>query len=106
MPGVGMYISWLRRRFPRSAPSETRGGVGRNISVSASYDRAVGASHCEGLGQRRQRASAQRARSSDLRLQVLATDCGSAELNDPTTAVLCSPCSNRGNVTSARECRA
>ncbi|KAH7942832.1 hypothetical protein HPB52_001614 [Rhipicephalus sanguineus] len=77
----------------------------RACGNAASYDRAVGASHCGGLGQRRQRASAQRARSSDLRLQVLTTDCGSAELNDPTTAVLCSPCSNRGNVTSARELR-
>ncbi|KAH7968988.1 hypothetical protein HPB52_013531 [Rhipicephalus sanguineus] len=82
-----MYISWLRRRFPGSAPSETRGGVGRNISVSASYNRAVGASQCVGLGQRRQQASAQRARGSDLGLQVLATDCDSAELNDPTTMV-------------------
>ncbi|KAH7940132.1 hypothetical protein HPB52_021885 [Rhipicephalus sanguineus] len=52
MPGVGTYISWLRRHFSGSAPSETRGGVGRNISVSASYDRAVGANHCGGLGQR------------------------------------------------------
>ncbi|KAH7972852.1 hypothetical protein HPB52_017965 [Rhipicephalus sanguineus] len=111
MPGVGTYISWLRRCFPGSAPSETRGGVGRNISVSASYNRAVGASHCRGFGQRRQRASTQRARGSDLRVEVLATDCDSAELNDPKTMVLHismaggirAPCSNPVNVTFARD---
>ncbi|KAH7976813.1 hypothetical protein HPB52_019980 [Rhipicephalus sanguineus] len=49
----------------------------------------------------------------DLRLEVLAMDSDSAELNDPTTMLLQismaggirEPCSNRGNVTSARERR-
>ncbi|KAL3196765.1 hypothetical protein MRX96_015382 [Rhipicephalus microplus] len=85
---LGTYIDWIRRCFPGSAPSRTRGDVGQNISVSGLYDWAVGAGHCGGSRQLRQRASTQRARGSNLRLQVLDKDYDSAALNGPTTMAL------------------